>query len=186
MAIGERRMTLEEFLALPDEEPALEYEADGTVKQKVSPKGQHSALQGGLLQLINAFAQPRQLAFALPELRTVYSGAAYVPDVAVYRWDRIPRTADGKVANDFREPPDIAVEIVSPEQGVNWLLRKCLWYVEHGVAVALLIDPVDESVLLFRQNANPRPLTGSDPVDLGELLPGFSVTVEEIFNTLRP
>jgi hypothetical protein len=38
-------MTLVEFLALPEEEPALEF-ADGRVEQKVSPKGKHSGLQG--------------------------------------------------------------------------------------------------------------------------------------------
>src|SRR5216684_9084104 len=105
MAIEQRSLTLDQFLGLPEEEPALELEPDGTVSQKVSPKGQHSTLQLALCERINEFARPRHLALAFPELRTVYAGAAYVPDVAVYRWQRIPRTSEGKVANDFREPP---------------------------------------------------------------------------------
>ena len=60
MAITERRLTLDEFLALPEEEPALELEPDGTVTQKVSPKGKHSALQGGFVSLIDGFARPRR------------------------------------------------------------------------------------------------------------------------------
>ena len=44
MAITDRRLTLEEFLALPEEKPALEY-ADGEVTQKVSPKARHGRLQ---------------------------------------------------------------------------------------------------------------------------------------------
>lgn len=44
MAVLNKRMTLDEFLALPEEEPALEY-GEGVVTQKVSPKpiGRYSA-----------------------------------------------------------------------------------------------------------------------------------------------
>ena len=40
MALTERRTSLEEFLKLPEEKPALEY-FDGKVTQKVSPKTRH-------------------------------------------------------------------------------------------------------------------------------------------------
>ena len=126
MAIAHRPLTIDEFLALPEAKPALELEADGTVVQKVSPKGQHSRLQLALCDHINRWAETRRIALAFPELRAVYAGAAYIPDVAVYRWDRIPRTPDGKLANDFREPPDIAIEIVWPEQSTNALIRRSL------------------------------------------------------------
>jgi len=185
MAIEQRSMTLDEFLALPEEEPALEFEADGTVTQKVSPKGRHSSLQGGFIKLIDAFAEPRRMARAFPELRTVFGGAAYVPDVAVYRWERIPPTAEGEVPDDFTEPPDIAVEIISPGQSVTTMLRKCIWYVEHGVLLALLVDPVDRSILLFRPNALPRALRAGDAIDLAEVLPGFEATVDQLFSALK-
>jgi len=185
MAIDQRRMTLDEFLALPEEEPALEFEPDGTVTQKVSPKGRHSSLQGELIELIHRFARSRKLARAFPELRTVFGGAAYVPDVAVYRWERIKWTAEGEVPDDFADPPDIAVEIISPGQTGTSLLRKCIWYVEHGVQLALLVDPVDRSVLLFRPNAIPRALRAADQIDLSEVLPGFEATVNELFSALK-
>jgi Uma2 family endonuclease len=185
MAIKEQRLTLEEFLALPEEEPALELEPDGTVTQKVSPKGRHSALQEWLLVLINAFARERRLARAFPQLRTVFGGAVYVPDVAVYRWERIPRTSSGEIADDFTEPPDVAIEIVSPGQSVTNLVRKCIWYVEHGVNLALLVDPTDLSVLLFRASTHPAALRGTDPVDLAEVLPDFFMSVDQLFSSLK-
>ena len=185
MAIEQRRSTLEEFLALPEEKPALEFNPDGTITQKVSPKGKHSGLQDGLLELINGFARPRRLARALPELRTVFGRAAYVPDVAVYRWDRIAWTAEGELPDDFTEPPDIAVEIVSPGQSVTTLVRKCVWYVENGVKLALLVDPMDRSVLVFRPSALPRPLRDTDPIDLSEVLPEFQATVDQLFSALK-
>ena len=182
MAVLER-LTLEEFLTLPEKKPALEYE-DGKVTQKVSPMGKHSRLQAGTVALFNRFAEPRKLALAFPELRTTFGGYSRVPDVSVYRWERIPVDESGKVANDFREPPDIAIEIVSPGQRVNPLVRRCLWYVEHGVGAALLIDPSDESALLFRRDRATAALQGDDRIDLTDILPGFQLTVQELFDSL--
>src|SRR3712207_3311756 len=103
-----RRMTLDEFLDLPEMRPALE-DLDGVVTQKVAPQGQHALIQSDLVQRVNVVAKPRKLALALPELRTTYAGLSRVPDVAVYLWHRIPRLPNGRIANRFTEPPDIAV-----------------------------------------------------------------------------
>jgi Uma2 family endonuclease len=184
MAIAHRPLTIDEFLALPEEKPALELEPDGTVVQKVSPKGQHSRLQLALCDHINRWAETRRIALAFPELRAVYAGAAYVPDVAVYRWDRIPRTPDGKLANDFREPPDIAIEIVSPEQSTNALIRRSLWYVQHGVEIALLVDPSDESVIRWHAQDPTAVLRRTDAISFGGVLPGLQLTVSELFDVL--
>jgi Uma2 family endonuclease len=184
MAITQR-LTLDEFLALPAEEPALELEPDGTVVQKVSPQGQHSRLQLALCERINGFAEGRRLALAFPELRVVFGGAAYVPDVSVFGWDRIPRTVDGDVDNVFGAPPDVAIEIVSPEQSTNALVRRCLWYVDNGVDTALLMDPADRSVVRFVQDETTRVLRGDDRIDFGSVLADFTISVSELFRALR-
>ena len=184
MAIPERRLSLGQFLGLPEEKPALEFE-DGMVTQKVSPKGQHSTLQAELIERLNRFARPRRLARAYPELRVTFAGASRVPDIAVFAWDRIPIDDTGRVANDFREPPDIVIEIASPEQSTNTLVRHCLWYVANGVRIALLVDPADESVLLFHPGQEPRVLRGPERIDLGNLLPGFELTAQDLFASLR-
>lgn len=183
MAVAPRSLTLEEFLALPEEEPSLEF-ADGAVTQKVSPKGHHSALQAELIDRLNRSGRPRKLARAFPELRTTFGRASRVPDIAVYRWERIPRDEKGRIANDFFEPPDLAVEIVSPEQSVNALVRRCLWFVANGVQVALLVDPADESVLAFRRDRQTEVWHGADRIELSEFLPDFELTVEQLFASL--
>lgn len=184
MAVSQKQMTLEEFLALPEEEPALEFE-DGVVSQKVSPMGKHSRIQGNFIQRVNREAEPSKLALALPELRASYGGNAYVPDVSVYRWDRIPIDEAGEIANRFVDAPDVAVEIVSPGQSVTALVRRCLWYVENGAGVALLIDPADESVIAFRPGETPAVLRGDDTIVLGNILPEFQFSVRELFESLR-
>lgn len=183
MAITQAPLTLEEFLRLPEDEPALEY-ADGEVTQKVSPKGRHSRLQDKIPERINGFAEPKRLAAAFPELRATFAGVSRVPDVAVYLWDRIPRTPDGRVADEFFAPPDIAIEIVSPDQHVGALIRRCVWFVENGVRIAVLIDADDESVVVFRHGTQPATLHGSAVIHLDDVLPGFRLTVDELFAML--
>ncbi|HEX5165432.1 MAG TPA: Uma2 family endonuclease [Thermomicrobiales bacterium] len=185
MAVTLAQMTLEDFLSLPEAEPALEFE-DGTVSQKVSPQGQHSRLQSEFMDHIRHQAESRKLAMAFPEIRTSYGERSYVPDIGVYRWDRIPRDATGRIVNDFRDPPDIAVEIVSPEQRVTTLIRKCAWYIEHGVKIAMLIDPEDDSVMLFRPGRPLELLGGDDKIALNDVLPDFDLTVRNLFESLYP
>ena len=183
MAITERRLTLEEFLQLPEQEPPLEY-LDGRITQKVSPQGKHGMLEFGIAALINGHGVPRKLARAIPELRTTFCGGSPVPDLAVYRWHRVPVDPDGTVANVFREPPDIAIEIVSPDQSIRELTDKCRWFVEHGVSIALLVHPERRRVRRFTPGAVPELLRGADRIDLETVLRGFELSVDDIFATL--
>jgi Uma2 family endonuclease len=188
MAIARQHLTLEEFLALPETKPALEYHSDGGVSQKVAPRPKHSRLQGILITRFATFAEPRRLAMALPELRTTFGGASHVPDVAVFAWDRLPLDASGELADECRTPPDIAIEIVSPRESAPALARRCEWYVAHGVRLAVLIDPRPRGkrVRLFRPGAEPATLDLAGMTDFGEVVPGLRIGVQELFGTLRP
>lgn len=150
----------------------------------MSPNGHHSALQAELLERLNAAGRPHEIARAFPEVRTVFGGDARVPDISVYRWNRIPREADGRIANDFRAAPDITIEIVSPDQSVNALVSTCVWYVENGVERALLIDPNDESVVAFSPAGHITIWRGDDKIDLGSVVPSFTLAVSELMRTL--
>lgn len=184
MAIPRENLALEQFLKLPEAKPALEYE-NGRISQKASPQGQHSSIQGDLVELFNRSTRPNRLARAFPELRFTYDDRSYVPDVSVYLWDRIPRDERGRVANTFTEPPDIVVEIVSPDQSVTSLVRRCICYVARGVQVALLVDSADESILLFRPNQIPLAVEAADRIDLGDVIPGPAFTVADVFDALE-
>lgn len=184
MAVRLKDIGLDRFLELPEEKPALEFE-NGRITQKVSPKGKHSQLQTDLGGVIQQFARPRKMARAYNELRVTFGGNSLVPDLSVYRWLRLPIDATGEVADDFTEPPDIVVEIVSPRQSRTSLLRRCHWFVANGVAIALLVNPADKSVLSFRPDQVPALLTGSDRIDLDDVLPGFALTVQDVFDLLR-
>jgi Uma2 family endonuclease len=183
MAITQR-MTLEAFLELPEEKPALEL-IDGVVVQKVAPQWEHSLLQPSLAELINRFARPRRLAVATTELRATYGRDSLVPDLAVYRWDRIPRNEQGDVVSEPPETADIAVEIVSPSQRVRDLVDKCRRYLANGTSIALVVDPETRVVVRLGADGRAQTLRGDDRIDLDLVLPGFRLTVREVFGTLR-
>lgn len=178
-----RTLTLDEFLELPERKPALEYE-DGEVTRKVSPKGKHSGLQGYLVRRFDTVGLPKRIARAFPELRVNFGGQSLVPDVSVVLWDRVPVDAKGRIDDIFFLAPDIVVEIVSPRQGVNKLIRRCLWYVANGVQLALLVDPSDESILVFRPDQVPRACRGADVITAPEILPDLRLVTQDVFDSL--
>jgi Uma2 family endonuclease len=108
-----------------------------------------------------------------------------VPDVAVYRWERITRTPGGRVANRFTEPPDIAIEILSPDQSRRELHQKCLGLVARGVRAALLVDADRDAVTLFRPGQDPGTLREAEAIDLDDIIPGLRLTVEAVLGALR-
>ena len=73
MAIARQRLTLEQFLALPEEEPALEF-WHGEVTQKVSPKGPHGAIQYGFGEFIHRGTGPRRPFRIFTETRITFDG----------------------------------------------------------------------------------------------------------------
>lgn len=185
MATITERLSLEEFLALPEEEPALEYE-DGVVTQKAMPKAKHSRVQFGLAPIFEDATRSSGQFMAFTELRITFAGRSYVPDVSVFRTERVELDAEGEVANDVFEPPDVAVEVVSPGQSVTRLVARCLWYVANGVKAALLVDPEEHSVVLFAAGGVTAALNGEDIVDLGEAVPGLRLPAQQIFDALKP
>ncbi|HEY7060362.1 MAG TPA: Uma2 family endonuclease [Chloroflexota bacterium] len=184
MAIAWQSLSLKQFLGLPEAKPALEY-VDGVVRQKVAPKLPHSHLQSKLAEGINQFTEPRKLALAFTELRVTFGGRSYVPDVTVYLWDRISVDVNGNLLEDCSEPPDIAIEILSPGQSAAELALQCQWYVDHDARLALLIDPRRKRVRDFRPGRPVRSLGNADAIDFTEVLPDCTWPVQDLFALLR-
>jgi len=100
------------------------------------------------------------------------------------RIPRIPRDTRGRLVNDVTVPPDLAIEIESPERRASRLDERCRWHVANGVRVSLLTDPDDETVREYRPGAAPRVLRSDDVLDLGDVLPGYTLVVGELFAVL--
>ena len=77
------RLTLEQFLEIPEQKPALEFDADGTIHEKMSPNIPHSALQAHIARLLLNWVDvdpPRRRGYVYTELRTNVAGASKLPD----------------------------------------------------------------------------------------------------------
>jgi Uma2 family endonuclease len=189
-------MSFEEFLALPEEKPYLEWDR-GVVVQKdvprdrkevshvVPPEADHGSLQTEIAIQLDRVSRAGRLGKVFTETRIVTPGWAPVPDVSYIRKERLEpasRRRFGKV----EIPPDLAVEIISPDQTVRELLEKCLRYAEVGVAISLVVDPDDETVYAIRPGQPLRVLRGDDRIDLDDVLPGFDLTVRALFDSIVP
>ncbi len=183
MAMTLAGLTLKQFLALPEQEPPLEY-FNGKVSQKMTPLGEHSALQVECAEYLNRLFRPARIARAFTELRTTHAGASLVPDVSLYCWDRIPRTAAGRIASRFLLSPDVAIEIWSPGQSIRELAARCEWFVANGSRVALLIDHRRETIRVYRPNTPVAIRRRGDSISLDEIAPGAALHVAAIFAAL--
>jgi Uma2 family endonuclease len=105
-----------------------------------------------------------------------------VPDLVFYRRERL-RVRQAPA--DLTDPPDLAIEIVSPEQRLADLLKKSVDYIGRGTAVAAVVEPREETVMIFRPGQPLIVLQGDDRIDLDDVLPGFELTVRQLFEAVN-
>ncbi len=179
-----RRMSLEEFLKLPEQDGSLEYH-DGLVTQKVSPQADHGRAQLTLAEAFMRAGEDTGLGLAFTETRFVTPTWSPVPDISFYLHERIHPRSDEELG-DLHEPPDIAVEVSSPDQSLGELFQKCVHYADLGVRVTLLVVVQDRSVFVFRPGAQIVVLRGADRIDLSDVLPAFDLTVDGLFALILP
>ncbi|BCL34041.1 Uma2 family endonuclease [Nostoc sp. MS1] len=180
-----RRITLEEFLQLPETKPASEY-SNGEIIQKPMPQGKHSRLQIQSANAINNVVESRKIALALPELRCTFGGRSIVPNVAVFAWQRIPVDEKGNIANAFNTYPDWTIEILSPEQSTTRVIRNILHCLNHGSSLGWLIDPEESSVLVYPPNQQPIYLENEqDILPVPDLVKDLHLTLGQLFDWLK-
>ena len=175
-------LTLEEFLELPETEPASEF-VGGVVTQKPVPQGKHSRLQRRFLDCINDITESTAEAF--PKLRCTFGRRSIVPDVAVFLQPRIPIDALGDVADVFLVCPDWTIEILSPKQSMTRVTNNILHCLEHDAVMGWLVDPTDRSILVFPKAQQPRMYSGSSTLPVPEFVANLSLTPDQVFGWLR-
>ena len=177
-------LTLEEFLKLPETKPANEY-IDGRIIQKPMPQGEHSAIQTELAAAINAILKPQRIVRAFSELRCTFGGRSTVPDISVFRWERIPRKENGGVANVFSTAPDWTIGILSPDQSQTKVTKNILHCLKYQSQMGWLIDPEEQSVFVYLPD---RPTEVFDEPEAGLPVPEFSkdfrLTLGDLFGWL--
>jgi Uma2 family endonuclease len=180
-------LPLETFLALPETKPASEY-CNGIITQKTMPKGKHSRIQSRLARTIDQFAEEQKIALALTELRCTFAGRSIVPDIAVIRWENLPKDQDGEIADQFNRCPDWIIEIMSPEQSVTLVMEKIIFCLEQGTELGWLIDPSAKSVTVFQTGLPKVHLAEKEDLELLTVikeLEAWQITSLDIFAWLK-
>jgi len=184
MAVTPQRMTLADFLKLPEVKPARELHR-GCVEQRIWRSGPASAILAWLGVQVFVQAESRELAQGFTSVRLIFGENTYVPDLSVYLWDRVPEDADGMLPTYFTSAPDLVAEILSPGQTDQGLLERCRAYLAYGVTVAMFVDPIHRSVYVLRPGDEIGPLREGDAIDITDVLPGFKLTVRDLFARIR-
>ena len=81
----------------------------------------------------------------------------------------------------FDGAPDLAVEVVSPEDTVEEVDAKVLEYLQSGTKLVWIVHPKTQTITAYRSLDKVRVLTANDTLDGDDVLPGFAVPVKEIF-----
>ena len=175
---------LADFLRMPEAEPALELYR-GVVSQKVAAKGPHGAIQFELGRRIANAGDAGQPVRVFTETRISLGEESFVPDLIVYRAHRVPTDDHNEIPDDFLDPPDLVVEVISSGQVLGTLRQRCRDMVNLGVGIALLIVPRGRTVRVFRAGTEVGPLQGDAEIDLIDLFDGLTFTVDDIFSALQ-
>jgi Uma2 family endonuclease len=100
------------------------------------------------------------------------------PDAAVVLRSRLAELPDSFVPM----APDLAVEVLSPSDRMTDALAKVVMFLQAGTPLVWLVNPTTRTVVVFRSETNPVTLGERDTLDGGDVLPGFSVPVAEVFS----
>jgi len=178
-------LTIGEFLDLPETTPASEY-INGEILQKPMPQGKHSLLQRELSFAITVSLKPQRTAQAFPELRCTFGDRSIVPDIAVFRTERIPRDNDGQVANSFNLHPDWTIEILSPQQSQTQVIRNILHCLDNGTEMGWLLDPEASLIFVYRADKSVKLFENSEVVlPVPKFAEAVQLKVGEIFDWLK-
>lgn len=151
-AAPRRKMTLEEWAALPEDEPGEL--VDGELVDEEMPSFVHEVVVAWLIACLRAWARPRGgfVAASGVKLRVSSRRGRMADVVAYFRRGRVEATGLVTVA------PDIAIEIVSPSprDQKRDRIEKLDEYAAFGVKYYWLVDPQLRAIEVLALGADGR------------------------------
>jgi Uma2 family endonuclease len=102
-----------------------------------------------------------------------------LPDVSFVAAERIP--AEGEPEGIWPIAPDLAVEIISPNDLYEKIYRRIKEYFIAGVRQVWIISPEHKTVTIYRSPIQSTILTEENELTSDDLLPGFRCYLSELF-----
>lgn len=178
MTLQRQHVTAEEFerfTELPENAERL-FEFVGGEIVEVPSNPYSSYIASRINRRVAAFVEDNDLGFVTGEAGGYrVFGERYAPDVAFISKARQPELPyEGYNPN----PPDLAVEVVSPTDSEKRLSIKIANYLAAGTNV-WVVYPVEKEVVVYKPGQPPQIVT--DVLDGGEVLPGFTLALKDVF-----
>lgn len=187
-------VTEEEYAARYGPEDRVEL-VDGEVVPKyglygpLTPVGNlHSVVVVDLVLALGVYVRGRKLGRVFTDPATFVISEApkriRCPDVAFVSAERLPNriTTDGY----FRFAPDLVAEVISPSEPRAYTERKIAQYLEAGVRLVWRIDPRRLDAVAYRPGGTMARLQESDVLDGGDVVPGFTMPLTDLFAGITP
>ena len=173
-------VTVDEFARLPDDD--FRYELVSGVVYRMSPVGGlHGAVVARLVVALVEWAERLRAGTVMTEtgfVLTTGPDTVLAPDISFVRRERIP--ASGLPTSFWRGAPDVAVEVLSPDDRRPGVAVKVREYLERGVALVWVVDPAAHTVAVH-SGAAPTTLTRNQVLRGDAVLPGFEMPVSRMF-----
>lgn len=173
-------------IVLPERKPALEWIL-GEAVQKVSPKRRHALVQLAIGAILDAWGGERgdvgtEWRFRLAPPAEVRR--PLIPDVAYFSYARMgDRDVEALDAPDIA--PDVAVEVLSPDDRRDHVAEKRRVYLACGTQLVLEIDPFARRIDAWDADGTRETSTG--PVFSPKRYPDLAIRFDALFAKLdRP
>ena len=183
------KLTVEEFMELPDTDDRRKMELDeGVLYIMVKPGLVHQffliKLVGFIDQYLEQFEDPPAEVFAdVIVALSLERRILYAPDLSIVLRQRFQILTDRRIEG----APDIAVEILSTDRNRD-LVRKRQAYADAGVAEYWIFDALDDTATLLELRDGAyveRAVLTSDDTLTTPLLPGLTIPLADIFRHRR-
>lgn len=180
--LTEARHRPEDLLTMPD---GNRFElVDGQLVERIMSMWS-SYVAGRVYKRIDSFCESHQLGWALPE-GTTYQCFRDDPD-KVRKADASFIARERMTAAQALEPghariaPDLAVEVVSPNDKHYEVKEKVQDYLDAGVRLVWVVDPENRVVEVHRAQKPGTIVHEQDALDGEDVLPGFRCPIAELF-----
>jgi Uma2 family endonuclease len=174
-------ITAEEFGRMPDPPDGSKQElVKGVIVTMPPPKARHGIVQTEVASLLRGVVKPNRLGWIVTESGSILDrdpDTVRGPDVAFYSIARQPTIPE----NYFEIPPDLAVEVLSPDDRRGRVRAKIAEYIAAGVRLVWLVDPETRTVLEYRGSLHGTEYDEAETITGADVLPEFTCRVADFF-----
>ena len=156
----------------------------GVLCETVSVGEEHGHIAGIFITFLNVHIRPHRLGRTggtdVGVLMHRDPDMVREPDVYYVSAERLPLSV--RVQGYLEVMPELVVEIVSPSDQQPAVNDKTTMWLAHGVQMVVEVYPAERAVMVHRPGVAPVTLTGDDVLHGGDVLPGFTLPLSEIFD----